>query len=70
MLEPAVFMEPFINTDPAIAELKQMVTDSATSTFSAKKWKKLTNIQKKAMRIQEKDELMSSGNEFAVTGVR
>lgn len=60
----------FINHDPASAELKQMVTDSASSTFSVKKWEEADKYSKKAMKFKEKDELMSSGNEFAVTGVK
>ncbi|MBB1532979.1 MAG: hypothetical protein HG465_002485 [Mogibacterium sp.] len=65
-----IFWNRFINPDPSIAELKQMITDSKTSTFSVKKWEEADRYSKKAIKFKEKDELMSSGNEFAVTGVK
>ena len=41
----------FINSDPASAELKQMVTDSASSTFSVKKSKRKMSLCRLAMNL-------------------
>ena len=44
----------FINPDPVSAELKQMVTDSASSTFSVKKWEEADRYSKKQLNSKRK----------------